>query len=148
MVETGKAGATALDYGAIVTTPDVPMERRLAAIYRQLTDIIERFSPGYAAVEKLFFGQNTTTAIAVGQARGVVLLALGEAGVPVVELTPAEVKQAVGGYGRADKRQIQWMVSRLLKLSAPPRPDDAADALAIALTGAHAIRFRRATGDC
>jgi crossover junction endodeoxyribonuclease RuvC len=101
-------------------------------LFSALEALIARSQPTRAAIEQLFFGQNTSTAIAVGQARGVVLLALARAGVPVVELAPSVVKQAVAGYGRADKVQVQTMVTRLLGLPRQPEPDDAADALAVA----------------
>ncbi len=120
-------------YGAIETHAGEPMERRLLALHSELCAILREFRPSQAAVERLFFGRNATTALTVGQARGVALLALAEAGVPVVEYTPAEVKQAMAGFGRADKLQMQRMVQALLGLPAIPQPDDAADALAIAL---------------
>ena len=109
------------------------MPRRLLLLYRALGRLIAEHRPAEAAVERLFFGRNTTTAISVGQARGVVLLALAEAGVPVAEYTPAEVKQALAGFGRAQKAQMQRMTQALLDLPQMPHPDDAADALAIAI---------------
>lgn len=140
--EAGKV--TALDYGAIETPAGEAMETRLLTLYQELCAVIARLRPNCAAVEKLFFGQNTKSALSVGQARGVVLLALAQANLPVWELTPAEVKQAVTGWGRADKRQIQAMVTRLLQLDEVPHPDDTADALAIALTAAEQMRFKEA----
>jgi crossover junction endodeoxyribonuclease RuvC len=110
-------------------------------LYQQLKELLLLHRPDSAAVEKLFFQRNVTTALAVGQARGVILLALGEAGIRIREYTPMEVKQAVAGYGGAEKRQIQIMVKSLLGLPTIPRPDDIADALAIAICHLHSDRF-------
>lgn len=117
---------------------------RLMAVRDAVRDAIVRFRPQAVAVEKLFFQTNVKTAIDVGMARGVILLAIADAGLPLVELTPNEVKQAVAGYGSADKKQIQDMVRRLLRLKEVPKPDDAADALAIAIAGGltHITRLR------
>jgi crossover junction endodeoxyribonuclease RuvC len=120
-------------YGIIKTEPNLSAEDRLLEIYEQLNELILLHRPDHGAVEKLFFQRNVTTAIAVGQARGVILLALAKNKVPLAEYTPNEVKQAVTGYGAADKKQIQEMVRTILKLKSIPKPDDAADALAIAL---------------
>ena len=120
-------------FGVVETAPELPMPDRLLALFARLRQLIATHRPAEAAVEKLFFGRNTTTAITVGQARGVVLLALAEAGVPVAEYTPAEVKQAVAGFGRAQKAQVQRMIQTVLDLPAAPQPDDAADALAVAI---------------
>lgn len=128
----------AVAFGCIETFPDSPMPNRLGQIYDELTDIIARYRPHVMAVEELFFYRNTTTAFVVGQARGVAILCAVQADVDVAEYTPMQVKQAVTGYGRADKRQIQEMVRVLLNLTERPKPDDTADALAIALTHAHA----------
>lgn len=136
----------AIDYGAILTPAGLPDDRRLAMLYEGLVEIRDSLKPTWAAVEKLYFGQNSRTAMVVGQARGVVLLTLALADIPYVEMAPTEVKQAVTGYGRADKRQVQAMVQRLLGLAEIPKPDDVADALAIALCGAQTIRFRKWTG--
>jgi crossover junction endodeoxyribonuclease RuvC len=106
-----------------------------------LCGLIQKYKPELAAVEKLFFQRNITTAIAVGQARGVVMLALQQAGIEAFEYTPNEVKQAVAGYGSADKRQVQEMVRALLQLDSIPKPDDAADALAIAITHLNTNRY-------
>jgi crossover junction endodeoxyribonuclease RuvC len=135
----------AVAYGAIETHAEAPMPLRLLTLYRRLGSLIAEHRPAQAAVEQLFFGRNTTTAISVGQARGVVLLALAEAGVPITEYTAAEVKQSLAGFGRADKVQMQRMVQALLDLPEMPQPDDAADALAIALCHLRAGR-RRAQG--
>ena len=122
-----------VDFGVVLTTPEFPMPERLLNMYRQLKEILLLHRPDSGAVEKLFFARNSRTAISVGQGRGVVLLALAEAGLQVAEYTPMEVKQAVAGYGGADKLQIQEMVRLLLGLEYIPKPDDAADALAIAI---------------
>lgn len=122
-----------VDYGSIRTSPSRCGAARLGVIYSELLQIIARNGPGEVAVEKLFFNRNTTSAMQVGEARGVVILAASHAGLPVYEYTPLQVKQAVVGYGRAEKLQIQQMVRILLSLAAVPSPDDAADALALAL---------------
>jgi crossover junction endodeoxyribonuclease RuvC len=131
-------------FGVVETEAGAPMPLRLQTLYRDLSRLLATHHPTEAAVEKLFFGRNTTTAISVGQARGVVLLALAEAGVPVAEYTPAEVKQALAGFGRARKIQVQRMIQALLDLPAPPQPDDAADALAIAICHLRLSRLRAA----
>jgi crossover junction endodeoxyribonuclease RuvC len=123
----------AVDFGVFETSPDRPMAERLLALFDALTGLIAEYRPGVVAVEQLFFARNVTTAIVVGQARGVVLLAAARAGVSVVEYSPSEVKHAVVGYGKADKPQMQEMVRLALGLDAVPEPDDAADALAVAL---------------
>jgi crossover junction endodeoxyribonuclease RuvC len=112
----------------------MPVHRRLMMLHGELKALLSAHHPDTCAVEKLFFQRNVSTAIAVGEARGIVLLAMAEAGLDVAEYTPNEVKQAVAGYGSAQKRQVQEMVRTLLSLSEIPRPDDAADALAIAIT--------------
>jgi crossover junction endodeoxyribonuclease RuvC len=126
-----------VDFGAILTPAHTPLAERLLELHHQLNDILLLHRPESGAVEKLFFQKNVRTALNVGQARGVVLLALAEAGLPVAEYTPLEVKQAVVGYGGADKNQVQQMVRALLALEDIPRPDDAADALAIAICHLH-----------
>jgi crossover junction endodeoxyribonuclease RuvC len=128
-------------YGAITTPADWPMPERLQKIYHDLTALIREHSPTEAAVEQLFFSRNVKTALAVGQARGVALLALAEGGLPVHEYTPLQVKQSVVGYGRAEKAQVQELVRLLLGLEAIPQPDDAADALAIAICHLHSARM-------
>lgn len=135
-----------VDYGTLTTSPDLEDQVRLKILYEGLGGLCRTFQPEAAAVEKLYFGQNSRTAMVVGQARGIVLLVLAQHAVPYIEMSPAEVKQAVTGYGRADKRQVQLMVQRLLGLKEYPRPDDAADALAIAICGAENIRFRKSSG--
>ena len=122
-----------VDFGAVCTDAGVPFERRLDEVYAGVKDVIERTQPEVLAIEKLFYQHIQTTVIGVGAARWVSLLAAAQCGVPIYEYTPMQVKQAVVGYGLAEKRQVMDMVKRLLKLKAVPRPDDAADALAIAI---------------
>jgi crossover junction endodeoxyribonuclease RuvC len=119
--------------GVLRTQAGDPMPQRLLELFQDMKALIVEFQPDEVAIEKLFFGRNVTTAITVGQARGVLLLAAAELGIPVAEYTPAEVKQAITGYGNADKPQIQEMVQRLLNLPESPRPDDAADGVAVAV---------------
>jgi len=122
---------------AITTEASTPFDKRLREIYAGVSTLITRHRPVAMAIEKLFFNTNAKTAIDVAQARGVILLAAAQAGVPVYEYTPLQVKQSVVGYGRAEKRQVQDMVKLLLHLNACPKPDDVADALAIAICHAH-----------
>jgi crossover junction endodeoxyribonuclease RuvC len=129
-----------LEFGCLVTSPDLPLGERLVAIHEAVAGLIASHQPVLVGVERLFFSRNVQTAFAVGQARGVVLLAAAQAGVPVREATPNEVKLAVAGYGSADKVQVQQMVAAILGLAEPPRPDDAADALAMAICVAHRER--------
>lgn len=121
------------DYGVIKTAASLSNTERLDIIYSELTEVIKKYQPDEMAVEELFFNKNVKTAIKVGQARGVVLLSGARAGLSVAEYTPLQVKQAVVGYGRADKNQVQQMVKALLNLDHIPRPDDAADALAVSI---------------
>ncbi len=136
VIEYERGRFTFIDAGVITTLPNEPMPNRLVTLYTELTEVIRTVQPDQAAVEQLFFATNVTTAISVGQARGVILLALAEAGLIPAEYTPMQIKQAVTGYGGAKKPQIQAMVARLLKLRVIPKPDDAADALAAAITHA------------
>jgi crossover junction endodeoxyribonuclease RuvC len=136
VIEYRNGQSTFVDAGVITTPPDQPMPTRLVTLHSELAEVISETKPEQAAVELLYFATNVTTAISVGQARGVILLTLAEAGLIPAEYTPMQIKQAVTGYGGAKKPQIQQMVQILLKLSAIPRPDDAADALAIAITHA------------
>jgi crossover junction endodeoxyribonuclease RuvC len=129
-------------YGAITTPPHQALPQRLQDIYRQLRALIAEWQPDSAAVEELFFSKNARTALSVGHARGVALLALTEANLPVEEYKPAEVKLAVSGYGGAPKSQMQSMVQTLLGLDDIPRPDDAADALAVAICHLHSARWK------
>ena len=131
----------AVKYGVILTPKEESPAARLEMFYRDLRALLKKFHPDTAAVEKLFFQRNISTAILVGQARGVALLALQQAGVEIFEYTPNEVKQAVAGYGSADKKQVQDMVRVLLGLTEIPKPDDAADALAIAITHLNTKRY-------
>jgi crossover junction endodeoxyribonuclease RuvC len=130
----------AVDYGCLTTTADWSLPDRLNAIHAHVAELIETHSPDLVAVERLFFSKNAQTAFAVGQARGVVLLAAAQAGVPVREATPNEVKMAVTGYGAADKEQVGRMVAVILQLAEVPTPDDTSDALAIAICIANAER--------
>ena len=146
VVREGEQGPEAVAYGIIQTPAGAPMPERLLTIYRELKAIIALHQPDTGAVEKLFFQRNVSTAMTVGQGRGVALLALAEAGLPVGEYTPKDVKQAVSGYGGADKPQMQAMVRAILNLSELPRPDDAADALAVAICHLHSARLKALTG--
>lgn len=128
------------DYGVVLTEAKLATESRLQRIYEQLNYLITIHRPDHFVVEQLFFNSNVRTAIAVGQARGVCLLVAANGGVPVAEYTPLQVKQAVVGYGRADKAQVQQMVKAILNLEKIPKPDDAADALALAICHAHSYR--------
>jgi crossover junction endodeoxyribonuclease RuvC len=134
-------GLLAVDYGVITTPKNTPAPARLVMLHQQLTELLKDHHPDTAAVEKLFFQRNVSTAISVGQARGVTLLALAQAGLDVFEYAPNEIKQAVAGYGSAGKRQMQEMVRVLLTLDDIPRPDDAADALAVAITHLNTNRY-------
>jgi crossover junction endodeoxyribonuclease RuvC len=133
-----------VDFGVIETPAGDPPAQRLQSIFHQINSLIAKHQPARAAVEQLFFGRNITTAIAVGQARGVLLLALAEAGIPISEYSPPKVKEAITGYGKAEKAQMQLMVRHLLNLEATPQPDDAADALAVAITHARYVTFQEA----
>lgn len=128
--------------GVITTPANTPLSSRLDRIYADLGELIATFSPDAVAVEELFFNTNITTGISVAEGRGVILLACFHAGVPIYEYTPLQVKQAVVGYGRAEKRQVIDMVKRILQLPNAPRPDDAADAVAIALCHARSATSR------
>ncbi len=130
-----------VDFGVISTPANQEMPERLLELFLQLNRLILLHRPDSGAVEKLFFQRNVRTALSVGQGRGVVLLSLAQARLPVAEYTPLEVKQAVAGYGGADKNQVQQMVRALLGLSDIPRPDDAADALAIAICHLHSVKY-------
>jgi crossover junction endodeoxyribonuclease RuvC len=131
-----------VDYGVIKTSADEKMPERLVQLYHNLKNVIDLHRPQSGAVEKLFFARNVSTALTVGQARGIALLALAESGVTIAEYSPNEVKQAVAGFGGADKMQVQKMVQALLDLEKIPQPDDAADALAVAICHLHSARMR------
>jgi len=130
-----------VEYGIIQTPAGLPDHQRLSLLYNRLTQILLIHHPASCAVEKLFFQRNISTAITVGQARGVILLAIAEAKLDVFDYTPNEVKQAVAGYGSADKKQVQEMVRTLLVLPEIPKPDDAADALAVAICHLNTRRY-------
>lgn len=130
-----------IDAGVIETWPDEPMPDRLVTLYEGVQELLAEFRPDVLAIEQLFFARNVTTAITVGQARGVVILAAAQSAVPVAEYTPSEIKHAIAGYGKADKHQMQEMVRMILKLTAVPQPDDAADALAVAICHAQTVPF-------
>lgn len=133
-VVIARGGDLQLQICDVITTPaTLPLSQRLQIIYEELSAIIATYRPQEAAIEELFFAKNARTAMAVGHARGVTILALANGGLPITEYTPKQVKQAVTGYGGADKRQIGEMVRILLKLTTVPKPDDAADAAAIAI---------------
>lgn len=140
VIEASRSEYTLVDAGVIRTEPNSPQAGRLKIIYENLQEIIDEHRPEVVSVEKLFFAQNVTTAISVSQARGVVLLTAVNAGAEVAEYTPLQIKQALTGYGRASKSQIQEMVRVLLKLKSVPKPDDCADALAAAIC--HAMTMR------
>jgi len=129
---------THIAHGAIRTPANAPFAGRLALIYDGVRELLSAHAPDLVAIEKIFFKQNVTTGIAVAQARGVLALAVVQSRVPIAEFSPAEAKTAITGYGRADKRQMQDMIKMLLNLDATPKPDDAADALGLAICGVHA----------
>lgn len=133
---------TPLGYGSITTGPESPLEDRLASIYDELDAIIKKYRPDAVSVEELFWNTNQKTGIIVAQARGVILLCIRKNDVPFFEYTPLQVKQSVTGYGRADKKQMITLVTMLLALDEPPKPDDTADALALAITHGHASLSR------
>lgn len=141
LVRDTRDGLQVVDYGVILTPKDLPLHQRLFQLHTELTKIILLHHPDAGAVEKLFFQRNVTTAMSVGHARGVVFLAMAQACMPVAEYTPMQVKEAVAGYGGAEKRQIQEMVRVLLGLNDIPKPDDAADALAVAICHLHSYRL-------
>lgn len=126
-----------IDYGAITTDAGTPFNRRLEYIYDQLTELLQKYKPDAMSIEKLFYNSNAKTVIDVSQARGVIMLAAQKCGVPAFEYTPLQVKQSVVGYGRAEKKQVQEMIKRILFLEKVPKPDDTADALAMAICHGH-----------
>lgn len=130
-------------YGSILTDSKTEMPDRLCALYDGLTEIIEKYKPDEASIEELFFNNNAKTAILVGEARGVAVLACAKQGLPVSEYTPLQIKQALVGYGRADKKQVQAMVKAILHLDEVPKPDDTADAIAAAICHGHSGGKRR-----
>jgi crossover junction endodeoxyribonuclease RuvC len=140
IVERMGSSLRAVDYGCLVTSPDLDLPERLRRIHAHVVELIETHHPDLVGVERLFFSRNAQTAFAVGQARGVVLLASAQAGIPVREATPSEIKLGVTGYGAADKEQVGRMVSVILQLPEVPHPDDTADALATAICIANSER--------
>ena len=133
LIESNRGSVQMLQYGAVTTEAGLPLATRLVQIENDMTALIAQLKPDEIAVEELFFSKNITTGIAVAHGRGVILCTAERLGVPIFEYTPMQVKQAVAGYGLADKKQVMDMTKRLLKLKAVPKPDDAADALAIAI---------------
>lgn len=127
-----------IGYGAVTTDKDMPFNQRLEKIYNDITQLLEKFKPDAVSIERLYFNTNQKTAIDVAQARGVTVLAVQKAGIPIFEYTPLQVKQSMVGYGRAEKIQVQEMTKTFLHLDKIPKPDDAADALALAICHAHA----------
>lgn len=137
VIDYDRMKAKPVDYGAITTGPEMKTEERIAEVFRQMQQIISIYKPDAVSIEELFFNTNQKTGIIVAEARGVLILAATLAGIPIYEYTPLQIKSAVVGYGRADKKQVITMVTMLLKLEKPPKPDDTADALAAALCHAH-----------
>ena len=133
LIEADRGQFQLLNCGAITTPPNTDFSWRLNVIYNDMVELLRVAQPEAVAIEELFFGQNVTTGIGVAQSRGVILLAIHQAGLPVFQYKPMQVKQSVVGYGNATKHQVQDMTRRLLNLNAMPKPDDAADAIAIAL---------------
>ena len=143
IVDTGRGTALQMvQYGAILTEAGLPLAKRLYQINQDLEELIGTFHPDVLSVEELFFNTNITTGIAVAHGRGVILYAAERCGIPLYEYTPSQVKMAVTGYGKAEKRQVMDMTRRLLKLPSVPRPDDAADALGLAICHARSFTSR------
>lgn len=132
-----------IDYGVVNTPSDMKTSQRLTVLFEAVGQLIERYRPEAAAVEELFFNKNAKTALSIGHARGVAILAAALKGIDVYEYTPLQVKQAVAGYGRASKQQVQQMVRMLLGLKEIPKPDDAADALAVSICHLHSIALQK-----
>ncbi|MCL2086990.1 MAG: crossover junction endodeoxyribonuclease RuvC [Oscillospiraceae bacterium] len=137
IIDSVKTKLTTVAYGAVTTRANTPFESRLLEIYDDITGILDSYKPNFAAIERLYFTTNQKTAIEVAHARGVIILAAKQRGLKIFEYTPLQVKQSVTGYGKAAKRQVQELTKRILNLSVLPKPDDAADALAIAICHAH-----------
>ena len=137
VLEYNRAQFQVVDYGAVTTPADIDFNSRLLEIYNDLCYILDKFRPDFLAIERLYFTSNQKTAIDVAQARGIVLLAARQRNIGIFEYTPLQVKQSVTGYGKAVKKQVQEMTTRILKLPEIPKPDDTADALAIAICHAH-----------
>ncbi len=130
-----------LDFGAVNTSKEMPFPKRLQAIYDKVTELINTYNPDYVSIEQLYFNQNVKTAIAVAQGRGTVVLAAAKTDKPIYEYTPLQIKQAVVGYGRADKKQVSQMVKAILKLESVPKLDDITDAMAVAICHAHSYNI-------
>ena len=145
IIDSERGNIRPVAYGAITTPAHTSLESRLLTIQRDLESLIEKYKPDEMAIEELFFNTNITTGIAVAEARGVILCTAHRLGIKISEYTPLQVKQAVVGYGRAEKKQVITMVTMLLKLENPPKPDDTADALAIAICHAHSGGSRLAS---
>ena len=142
IIEYNRASFSTVQYGAITTPADMDFNSRLKVIYDDLCSVLDSFKPDFLAIEKLYFTSNQKTAIAVAEARGVTLLAARQRDIPIYEYTPLQVKQSVTGYGKAIKKQVQEMTKRILSLPEIPKPDDTADALAIAVCHAHSYNSR------
>ncbi len=143
LVESERGREKMIAYGTIKTAAGVAMELRLLKIFREVNDILEQYQPDSVAIEQLFHHKNAKTVITVAQSRGVLLMAVAQRGLELAEYTPLQVKQAVCGYGNAEKKQVQLMVQNILKMEEMPKPDDAADALAIAICHLHSWRMRK-----
>ena len=140
VIETDGVKHRLIQYGAVLTQPGQPLPQRLRAIFKGVSQLMDTFGPEEVAFEELFFSKNITTGMAVSAARGVALVAVAERTDNLFEYTPMQIKQALTGYGKADKHQIQMMVRLMLNMNETPRPDDAADALAVAITHANSMR--------
>lgn len=140
IIQKHKSQLTYQKHNTIETKPNIPFPKRLLVIHKELKKIVSKHKPDIVAVEKLYFYKNVKTALQVGEARGVIILTVMQQKMPLYEYTPLQIKQAITGYGKAEKHQIQQMVKTLLKLKRIPKPDDAADALAIAICCAHSIQ--------
>lgn len=143
VVDYAGANFAPIEYGAITTMAHEPFDKRLCSIDTDIREVLRRYEPDCMAIERLYFTTNQKTAIDVAQARGILVLAAAQKGLPVYEYTPLQVKQAVVGYGKAEKRQVMEMTQRILRLEQIPKPDDAADALAIAICHGHSCRGLR-----
>jgi crossover junction endodeoxyribonuclease RuvC len=141
VVEETAGSLQMITLGVITTPAKTPLPSRLQTIHNELKEIVAEYEPEAAAVEELFFSRNARTAMSVGHARGVILLALADSNLPIAEYTPMQIKQAVTGYGNANKHQVQEMVRMLLALSETPKPDDAADAAAVAICYLHRVKL-------
>lgn len=145
VIDAEKSGNSYVACGTVTTPPGLSLSMRLDMIYNDLNELIATFSPDAISVEELFFTNNITTGISVAHGRGVILLAAYRSGVPVYEYTPMQVKQAVVGYGKAEKKQVIYMVQRMLGMKSPPKPDDAADALALAICHSRSMTSKLTT---